>query len=112
LIEANANVNMIDATVGTALIDAIPDGRIDIVNALLAAKADVNESRSGLTALMVASANGNLEIVRALLNAKADVNAKCGLQSFESRSGDTALMKASRDGYVDVCEHCSMPKPM
>ena len=51
---------------------------LEVVQALLAANADVNakECRMVDTALMWASANGHVDVVRALLAANADVNAK------------------------------------
>ncbi len=71
-------------------------GDLARVNALIAAKADVNaQHKNGGTALMWASSKGHIEVVRALLAAKADVNARDGM-------GETALMKASFKGHVEV----------
>jgi len=50
-------------------------GQLDVVKALLEAKADVNKAASnGAAALMTASEAGYPEVVKELLNAKADVN--------------------------------------
>jgi WD40 repeat protein/uncharacterized protein YecT (DUF1311 family) len=72
-------------------------GNVEVVRALLAAKADVNvkSNKNGRTALMAASLFGTVEVVRELLAARADVNAK-------SNDGGTALMEASRYGNVEV----------
>jgi uncharacterized protein len=64
---------------------ASQNGYLEVVRALLAARADVNAKSArgatdamieGGTALMNGSQNGYLEVVRALLAANADVNAK------------------------------------
>ncbi len=64
----------------TALMEASANGHLEVVQALLAAKADVNakrgnDSKDGATALTLAALNGHLNVVQALLAAKADVNA-------------------------------------
>ena len=70
------------------LITASGAGNLSRVNALIAAKADVNAKRGdGITALMSASQNGHLAVAKALLAAKAEVNAKL-------LSGFTALYMA------------------
>ena len=62
---------------GTALFIASQEGYLGVVQALLAAKADVNATEMyGATALMQASGLGHLEVVRPLLAANADANAK------------------------------------
>ena len=76
----------------TALIEASSSGHLEVVQALLAAKADVNAKATSnvygeVTALMLASDNGHLELVQALLAARADVDAK-------SSDGVTALYLA------------------
>ena len=72
----------------TALMGASLNGHLDVVRALLAAKANVNAKYSdGMTALMMASSKGNLDLVQALLAEGADVNAK-------TSNGVTALMLA------------------
>ena len=62
---------------------------LEVVRALLAAKADVNAKRADVdgndTALTLASSNGNLEMVQALLAAIADVDAKAVLARPERR---------------------------
>ena len=67
------------------------------VQALLAAKADVNaKGADGLTALSLASGYGSVEdAAQDLLAAKADVNAK-------GVGGTTPLIAASRNGHADV----------
>ena len=68
----------------TALMEASSNGHLEVVHALLAAKADINATRGptlrvhpgdGATALALASQNGHLDVVRALLAARANVNA-------------------------------------
>jgi ankyrin repeat protein len=78
-----------------ALFEASAAGDLSRVQALLAAKADVNaKAANGATSLIAASQNGHLEVVQALLAAKADVNAK-------TADGGTALMLASQNGHLE-----------
>ena len=75
---------------------AAAGGNVDVVNALIAAGADVNSrSNDGSTSLTVAAFRGNLGCAKALIAAGADVNAK-------NNSGDTALMIAVKRNYPDI----------
>ena len=51
-------------------------GHIKVVNALIAARADVNKARDygGATPLIMAAQMGHIEVVNALIAARADVN--------------------------------------
>jgi FOG: Ankyrin repeat len=63
-------------------------GHLEIVQALLAAKADVNAKvNDGPSALLMASQQGHVEVVRTLLAANADVNAAAA-------NGATPLLSA------------------
>ena len=84
----------------------LADGHLEVVQALLAAKADVNaKAANGGTALMVASQTGHLEVVQALLAAKADVNAKAA-------NGVTALIRPRRVASWRWYGPCSPRRPM
>jgi hypothetical protein len=90
-----------------ALMFASENDHLEVVGALLDAKADVNAKRDDdVTALMIASENDHPEVVRALLDAKADVNAK-------QHQSATALIIASRKGYLEVvrARSGSLPRP-
>ena len=90
----------------TALSLASQNGHFDVVQALLAAKVEVNaKSVNGETALLLASWQRHLEVVRALLAANADVNAKAA-------DGATALALPRRMATWRWCRHCSPQKPM
>jgi ankyrin repeat protein len=91
---------------GQDLINAASDGDLPRVEALLAARTDVNAAegkegtvfwKHGATALMMASLNDHGPVVLALLNAKADVNAK-------KEDGATALFLASAQGHLEVVQ--------
>jgi serine/threonine-protein phosphatase 6 regulatory ankyrin repeat subunit B len=93
---SDVNSRLIQFDDVTALMTASYEGHLEVVQALLAAKANVNARRNdGGTALMMASQEGHLEVVRALLDAKADVNAR-------RYDGATALMLASQEGHLEV----------
>lgn len=86
----------------TALYVAAQNGHVDIVNALLAADADVNQkSMQGYTALIKASQKGHLEVVRALIEAGAEVNAK---GEWQGREGITPLITAALNGHREIVE--------
>ena len=71
-----------------ALIYAVSNGYTEIVEALMAAGADVNiQNKYGKTALMFAAVNGYTEIAKVLMAAGADVN-------IQNKYGKTALMFA------------------
>jgi hypothetical protein len=75
---------------------ASSNGNMEVVRALLAAKADANAKMAdGTTALMITSRANELNVLQALLAAKADVNAK-------TPNGATALMLASVNGHLEV----------
>jgi uncharacterized protein len=86
---------------GTALIAATHRGHVEIVRALIAAKAPLNHVNNlGWTALMEAVVLGNgganhTAIVDALVKANADVN-------IPDRQGTTALGHARSRGYSQI----------
>jgi ankyrin repeat protein len=86
---------------GSALISAAQLGFVDIVRALIEAKADIDHVNGrGWTALITAVVLGNgkkehLEIVEALVAARADGDIK-------DRQGKTAIDYARARGYADM----------
>jgi uncharacterized protein len=86
---------------GTALIAAAHRGHVDIVRALIAAKAPLNHVNNlGWTALLEAVVLGNgganyTAIVDALVKANVDIN-------VPDRQGTTALGHARRRGYSQI----------
>jgi ankyrin repeat protein len=82
---------------GTALMAAAIHGHFEVVELLLAAKANVEaRTKDRETALILAAREGSAEVVEALLRAKAKVNVKM-------TGGNTALHEASnrlRPGIV------------
>ncbi len=82
----------------TPLLFAAKEGHLDVVEALLAAKADPNQARTdnGVTPLMLAAEKGHLDVVGALLAAKADPN------QAATDDGATPLLLAAQGGYLDV----------
>lgn len=82
----------------SALHAAAANGHENIIELLLAAGANVNDSSHG-TALQAAAAAGHLPVVEKLLAADADVNidtVSCG--------GRTALQAAAEAGHIDIVQ--------
>ncbi|MBA4389946.1 MAG: hypothetical protein C0399_03310 [Syntrophus sp. (in: bacteria)] len=80
------------------LFNAVKEGRLDKVKALIAKNADANlRTSSGSTPLMYAADGNRLDIVRFLLDKGADVNAKNG-------ANNTALIYASIKGNADIAK--------
>ncbi|KAI1404230.1 ankyrin repeat-containing domain protein [Hypoxylon fuscum] len=113
------------------LMIAVEGGHLEIVERLLAAKADVNAAGNGRTALQAAVKGGHLEIVERLLAAKTDVNAagyrdptalqaaiegshlkiaerllaaKADVNATGNYRGRTALQIAAKGGYLEIVE--------
>jgi ankyrin repeat protein len=94
---ADVSPNKADNWGNTPLVLAIQNGHLDIVQALIEAKAGPNKADGwGNTPLTLASRKGHLDIVRTLIEANADVN----------KSGDeveaTPLGFASQNGHFDI----------
>ena len=88
-----------------ALVSAVRKGKLEKVESLISAGADVNttddkgygdsERRSKVTPLHLASLYGHTEIVKALISAGADVNET-------DSDNDSALDLASRNGHTEI----------
>lgn len=97
LIEAGVDVNERDYKEYTALIYAVSERYLDIVELLISSGAHINIKVDGITALMHASDDGYQEIVELLIKSGADVNAK-------DNDGDTALEYAATDDIAELLE--------
>ncbi|CAG7983829.1 unnamed protein product [Penicillium nalgiovense] len=99
LLQAGAGI---DAQVNhrTALQVAIEAGHLEVVQALLAAKADVQVSPEfgGRAALQAAAEAGHLEMVQALLEAKANAN------TYPEYGDWKALESAAESGHFEVVQ--------
>ena len=83
---------------GTTLHYAASNGRKDVVELLLANKADVNaKDDDGKTPLHSASENGHKEVAELLLASKANVNAR-------NKNGATPLLLATKNSYKEVAD--------
>ena len=80
---------------GTALINEVRSGNLEIVQYLVENGANINakDDDKGRTALMFASRDGHLEVVKYLVESGANINAK-------TDEGWTALMSASRPRHL------------
>lgn len=96
LLAAGADPNHRD-DFGAAIHAASKNGYADVIQALLAGKANANQpsSSDGYSALMFAASGGNLEASKVLLDAGADVNAQMSV-------GTTALVFAAENKKSDV----------
>jgi hypothetical protein len=95
---ALADVNMRASQHGqTALMLAVSHGRLDMVQLLLEAGADVNiRDEDGSTALMCAAEHGHMEIVKLLMH-HPDINL-----AATDNDGLTALSVAMEAGHRDI----------
>ena len=91
----DANIESEDGEGWTALIMASKEGHTDVVQALLAAKANPNPNRISHTAIRGAALGGFTRVAEILLSAKADPN-------FPSAGLRTPLMGAAMNGNEDV----------
>lgn len=94
LLKAGADPNTLpqDEDTYPVLIDAAITGSLEIVNLLLAHKADPNiRSTAGWTPLMVAAEHGNIKLIELLLKNGADIHAV-------NKHGGTALATAVAHG--------------
>jgi hypothetical protein len=100
LLDAGADANAKTPEHETSLMVASKNGHLAVVQALLAANANVNAKTlgNGVTALYEALRNGHVEVAQALLTAKADVH-NIGPLGAE---GSRALYQASKNGRLEV----------
>jgi ankyrin repeat protein len=106
LLNAGANTEAC-APKENALVKASQDGRLEIVNRLIDAGADVNAFGDGdsylKNALAEASVNGHVDVVKALIAAGADLDAHTFRDSYyEPDRETTALTEALRAGKTDA----------
>jgi len=100
LLENKVNPNITNKNGFTALFSAVKKGHIEIVAALLAAKAKPDTMVKGWAPLHVAAQYKNTEIVAALLDAKSDPR-------ITNKNGVTPLeiaMKSKHSGVVEAIE--------
>eukprot|EP00729_Bicosta_minor_P003884 gene3884-biopygen17819 len=77
---------------------AAQEGHADVVQALLASNADVNQAEAtiGATPVFIAAEDGHVEVVKLLLANNADVN------QAKTDTGATPVFIAAQNGHVDV----------
>lgn len=91
-----------------ALIWAAYGGKLDVIDSLLNANADIDEfsvELGGATPLSMASVTGNLELIKYLLARKAAVNAYDGLALRAASTIDIYRMfeqLSGKEGYLDA----------
>jgi len=97
LVEHGAIVDERGAGGMTALLLAIEDGHSDVCEALLLAKADIEQCHpEGFTPLMAAARCGHLDVVKLLICHKAAID------RLPDPKGDNALTCAARCGHCDI----------
>ena len=99
LLDAGADANKIACPHAPyPLRQAAAEGRVEVVNLLLHAGAQVNlTSEDKKTALQAAVSSQNLDLIQTLMNAGADINSPPG-----PKHGRTALQKAAEHGDVNI----------
>lgn len=95
-LKAGGDANAAEANGTTALVWAVHNGDLELVNQLIKAGARVNQQNHyGASAMSEAAVLGNVAIVEALLKAGADPESP-------NADGQTALMVVARSSNVDV----------
>ena len=95
-VRSGASINQILPNKGTPLIVAALYNKADIVEYLLAMKAEVGSQSNNKSALHYAAQNGNVEITRMLLDAGAD-------SKVMDENGMTPFQLAVMDNQNEVC---------
>lgn len=91
---------------GTPLGIAVSQGSVEIVRALLSAKANVNARQTGwLTPLMIAAQKGRADVVQALLAAGADASAR------DSRDETAMTLAAAHPQVVALLQAAATSTP-
>jgi len=82
----------------TALHVAAYNGRVEAIQALIKAGANINQQKNGGdTPLHAAACSGNVAAIRALLNANANINRR-------NEKGETPLCVAAHRGHLNAVE--------
>eukprot|EP00435_Cladocopium_sp_Y103_P012802 s5490_g3.t1 len=104
LLEAEANINQIDSSLRTPLINAVMLDYAPGVALLLQTRADPmkRELRGRETALHVAVQQGQMQIVNMLLSSRADPDAKMSNDGFTD--GETPLERAEKMSFSSCVE--------
>eukprot|EP00929_Paragymnodinium_shiwhaense_P033225 TRINITY_DN18288_c1_g1_i1.p1 TRINITY_DN18288_c1_g1~~TRINITY_DN18288_c1_g1_i1.p1 ORF type:complete len:520 (+),score=127.09 TRINITY_DN18288_c1_g1_i1:73-1632(+) len=99
LIEAGADLTLLDERGRTPLMAAAQSGAVGICAVLLKSKADpaTEQADSGKTALVFAAGAGHTEVCAVLMQAGADANAK-------TTTGTAAIHAAAANGHQATCE--------
>ena len=95
LIDAKANVNVVNKYGTTVLVDAIGAGNHDAVKILLASGAQMNNEKASVNALSFAVYRSDEEMLKILLDAKADPNARHQLHPDETPLMNAVSMNGS-----------------
>jgi ankyrin repeat protein len=91
-----ANVNLVDNDGNSPLIETCIRNNIEIVENLLAFKADVNmPNKYGITPLLISCDKNNIDIFKLLLKYKADVN-------VSDKNGNTPLIFACAKNNIEI----------
>jgi ankyrin repeat protein len=97
LLEAGADVTLVDEAGNTALYQAVGRGHVEFVRLLLSrSKAELNvRGQHGMTPLLLALSRGHAEVAKYLLEAGADV-------TLADEAGNAALHQAAGRGHGEI----------
>ena len=107
-LDLGADINSVDNTGRTTLIEAVFGGHLDTVQELLERGANVNaQDADGWTALMEAASKGRIDVARTLLvhGADARLKNKNGWTALRVTSKfNTELIRLLRDAGASYCK--------
>jgi ankyrin repeat protein len=98
ILNQGVDINSALANAETALVKATQFDQVEVLEALLTARADIEKAEGGRTPLFMAAHQGHAQVTQALLDAGAVINQE------RCNSGTTPLFIAAQKGHFEVAK--------